>query len=314
MWDGEGDHGNSERCVVAAVSDLYATATHYDVEPLYDYITISGVKYDGTGSSGPQDVYMAAGMTMTWTADVSNSNGGFTICASFSRPPMPPTLPPTLPQPPTPSFPPYAATDWWSVLDGGEFCELTANGECFWDGEGDHGNNEICHAVALRDLYATATSYDVERCCDFLTIGGVDFKGAAPRNAFVRRGEIVTWRSDSYLAYGGFQLCATEASVLASPPSPSPPPPAPSPFPPPSSPDYPPSQAPPRLYSIVTSGRCTHPIPEIDECSLAAAALGLSDQTATDDGQLYGTMYDPPFCYYERNFYDGGRFALKFNE
>ena len=35
------------------------------------------------------------------------------------------------------------------------------------------------------------------------------------------------------------------------------------------------------------------------ECSLAGVALGLSDTTASMDGQTAGVSYDPPYCYFE---------------
>ena len=53
--------------------------------------------------------------------------------------------------------------------------------------------------------------------------------------------------------------------------------------------------------SIVTCDYITTP----NECEIAALQLGLSDISATDDGQN-GVTYDPPFCYFE-----GG--ILKFN-
>ena len=47
-------------------------------------------------------------------------------------------------------------------------------------------------------------------------------------------------------------------------------------------------------------------ITTLADCSAAAAALGLSDTTAEDDGQNYASG-DPPYCYFE------GLTQLKFN-
>lgn len=58
-------------------------------------------------------------------------------------------------------------------------------------------------------------------------------------------------------------------------------------------------------YTIWTSGQCATPIQSLAGCSQAAIALGLSDTTASGDGQN-GATRDPPYCYWENN-------QLKFN-
>ena len=60
-------------------------------------------------------------------------------------------------------------------------------------------------------------------------------------------------------------------------------------------------------YTTMTSGStstCLR-ITSLSECSVAAAAVGLSDTSAVDDDQN-AVSYDPPYCYFE-----GG--SLKFN-
>jgi len=64
-----------------------------------------------------------------------------------------------------------------------------------------------------------------------------------------------------------------------------------------------PSQA--LSYELLTSGSCAVAITSIDECSSAAEQLGLSDTTASDDGQSRAS-WDPPYCYFENS-------NLKFN-
>lgn len=49
---------------------------------------------------------------------------------------------------------------------------------------------------------------------------------------------------------------------------------------------------------LVVEGQCDYPITTLEECSSAAASLGLSDTTAVDDGQS-GVAFDPPYCYIE---------------
>lgn len=90
------------------------------------------------------------------------------------------------------------------------------------------------------------------------------------------------------------------------PPSPSPPPPTlsarpPSPTPPPLSagprppapPPWPPGTA---LFHLRRAGSCPVDILSIDQCSDAAAVLGLLDTMAIDDNQPRGVSYDPPYC------------------
>eukprot|EP00930_Biecheleria_cincta_P020632 TRINITY_DN15478_c0_g1_i1.p1 TRINITY_DN15478_c0_g1~~TRINITY_DN15478_c0_g1_i1.p1 ORF type:complete len:127 (-),score=9.30 TRINITY_DN15478_c0_g1_i1:73-453(-) len=58
-------------------------------------------------------------------------------------------------------------------------------------------------------------------------------------------------------------------------------------------------------YVRQTSGYCTSPITSMSDCVAAAQALGMSDTSASDDGES-GASYDPPYCYFEGS-------SLKFN-
>ena len=64
---------------MTAVPALTATATEFNTESNYDYITIGSTLYSGT--AGPTNVYMAAGDTIFWASDGSVTRGGWTICA-----------------------------------------------------------------------------------------------------------------------------------------------------------------------------------------------------------------------------------------
>jgi len=119
-----------------------------------DYISINGTRY--SGFQGPANVPMAAGDTITWSADGSVSYGGFVICGSTTPAVLPPAVPPPPPSPPSPRAPiyspapPAAAGDWWVVVGGGEYCHVTSAGRCVTDGEGAHGNRERCEVRATR--------------------------------------------------------------------------------------------------------------------------------------------------------------------
>jgi len=58
-------------------------------------------------------------------------------------------------------------------------------------------------------------------------------------------------------------------------------------------------------FEIRKSASCGQAVTSMAECGQAAAELGLSDTTPSDDKQR-GVSYDPPFCYFEGN-------SLKFN-
>ena len=105
--------GNDERCVIQAVTNVYASASQYAVEFCCDYLTIGSTQYKGQASA-PFNVYMAAGTTALWTSDYSVTSGGFTLCATRSPLPYPaPSMPPA----PPPPFPPFSP-GMFTILSG----------------------------------------------------------------------------------------------------------------------------------------------------------------------------------------------------
>ena len=67
---------------------------------------------------------------------------------------------------------------------------------------------------AITDIYVTANQYEVERCCDYVTIGTTQYRGTGngPLNVHMRAGETIAWRSDGSVTLGGFQICASTTS------------------------------------------------------------------------------------------------------
>jgi hypothetical protein len=103
VTDGPGEYGNDERCLMHAMMTVTLSASAFNTEHGFDYVTIGGTLYSGT--SGPNGVVMAAGETFTWFSDASNTRSGFVICASSAPqlvPPKPPAPPPPLAPPPVP--------------------------------------------------------------------------------------------------------------------------------------------------------------------------------------------------------------------
>jgi len=192
-----------------------------------------------------------AGQTASWRADGSVVRGGFTLCASSTAQAMPP--------PPSPSPPVITSSAWWTVVSGGRFCQLTNAGTCVTDGAGNHGNNERCVIRVEQALYASTTQYEVETFYDYLSIGSMQYTGSAngPSNVAMLAGQIVSWRTDSSLANGGFTLCASGTPPLTPQPI-APPPPAPPAAPP--TPPPPPSPPPPVLPPLPTGARVSRTV------------------------------------------------------
>ena len=82
--DGAGEHGNDEACTVQVNQAGYLTATEFDTESGYDYVTIGGTRYEGR--NGPYGVAVGAGSTFQWQSDHSVTNAGWTICFGETRP------------------------------------------------------------------------------------------------------------------------------------------------------------------------------------------------------------------------------------
>ena len=212
--------GNNQRCTIRANVQLFATATEYNVESGYDYLSIGTQVYSSENSPGPQDEPMGPGDTMLWQTDQSITSGGFTVCGSTHLTPPPPAPP--------------VATALIGLVSGSKYCEVTTGGTCVTDGVDSYGNNERCTFRATQEVYLTAYYYDVEACCDYLTVGDVQYRGNsnAPYNARLPAGGTMQWRSDTSIVSGGFIVCASTTGFPAPPPLPSPSPPPPPPGPP----------------------------------------------------------------------------------
>ena len=227
VTDGTGNHGNQESCVFTVTQPtVYATATYFQTETFFDYITIGGVRYSGT--NGPSNVMMTQGQTFSWYADFSITYGGFTICGSATQIPMPPPTPgapPPSPSPPPPAWspaPPTPADYWWAIVSGSDSCYVSNSGTCVTDGVGTHANEESCQVIANRQLYATATLFDVETYFDYITLGGIRYSGnTGPQNVMMAAGDTMTWFADFSVTYacGGTErpmpLLAPIALLLA---------------------------------------------------------------------------------------------------
>ena len=53
--------GNQERCTISALQDIIVTATQYQIESYYDYVTIGGIRYRSSGSGRARTSHPHAG-------------------------------------------------------------------------------------------------------------------------------------------------------------------------------------------------------------------------------------------------------------
>ena len=91
VTDGLGFHENGENCTIRTLLTGLLSATEFQTEPGYDYITIGGTRYEGL--SGPNNLPVAEGTEFTWQSDDSVTKSGWTLCFNLAPPPPPPAPP-----------------------------------------------------------------------------------------------------------------------------------------------------------------------------------------------------------------------------
>ena len=177
-----------------------------------------------------------------------------------------------------------------NILDGADASKL--------------GPTETCVFTLRHDALASATSYVVNGCCNYLTLAGVEFRGeaGAPRAVPLAAGSRLRWRSDRTPTDGrpaAFELCANQTE-LARPP-----------LAPPSLPHRPhepggrEASPPPlssRKYHLLTSGTCERHVETVAECTAAAAPfaaspLRLVQPYAREQGLVVSPWMNPLGCY-----------------
>ena len=224
VTDGAGPYANFESCTIRANEALAISATAFETESYYDYITVNGVRY--SGNSGPVEVQMAAGDTFTWFSDGSVIREGFIICkiATPPSPPGPPASPPappaSPPAPPSPPSPPQAPGLWeitWSSSSfvGEPACELSNGGACVTTGPFNYDNWESCSVRALASIILTSQRFATQQDYDYLTIEHrstapvqtAQFSGTAgPSGVHMAADDVMTWMSDGSVANAGFEV------------------------------------------------------------------------------------------------------------
>ena len=82
--DGAGVHGNNEACTIRVAAAGTLTASEFDTESGYDWVTIGTARYQGR--TGPSGVAVAVGSTFAWRTDGSVTRSGWTICLTPEMP------------------------------------------------------------------------------------------------------------------------------------------------------------------------------------------------------------------------------------
>ena len=305
VTDGAGAHGSNEACTFEILRVGYVTATQFQTERYWDYITMpGGTRYSGT--SGPANVLMTPGQQISWYADGSVQYPGWTICAAvtqFVLSPSPAPPPPPNPSPPPPTYTPASPTPdfhMWHVTGDSTHCAIQTNGLCVTDGIGDHGNNEACIVSARQNLYATATFFAVETYWDYITINGTRYSGTSgPANVWMNEGDTFTWSSDVSVTNGGWVICGSTEPAALPPMTPPPPPPSPSPPPPAYSP-APPTPA-GHMWSIISGSQY---------CSVSNAGACVTDGVGSHGNneacliRAQATLYATATYFFTETYWD----------
>eukprot|EP00405_Crypthecodinium_cohnii_P024154 CAMPEP_0206488530 /NCGR_PEP_ID=MMETSP0324_2-20121206/42486_1 /ASSEMBLY_ACC=CAM_ASM_000836 /TAXON_ID=2866 /ORGANISM="Crypthecodinium cohnii, Strain Seligo" /LENGTH=264 /DNA_ID=CAMNT_0053967609 /DNA_START=27 /DNA_END=818 /DNA_ORIENTATION=+ len=108
----------------------------------------------------------------------------------------------------------------WLVVNGS--CQIDAEEpECVMSPNypNNYGNNEYCEMRLLDDTmrWVDTTAFDVELCCDYISIGTRHFNGRASgtlRGLYFN--DTVFWTSDYSVNYTGWRFCAREMSQRSS--------------------------------------------------------------------------------------------------
>ena len=108
-----GSYADDEHCTLQPVHGQPLRVQAFNTEEDYDFLTINGVRYSGSGgtdehgNSIPEDI--VPDREITWSSDGSVGRSGWLICQESSRPhapPFPPSEPPSPPSPPSPPLHP----------------------------------------------------------------------------------------------------------------------------------------------------------------------------------------------------------------
>jgi len=229
ITDGVGHYGNNERCVVRAKETLSLSTQEFHTETNFDFLFMLDDHHKPITSSwqarssgdrfmakwenkhGPSGEIIEKGDRLQWFTDGSVTRKGFTVCGAPAKIPT---------------------SDFFNVIHGQRFCQISQDGKCVTDGSGRYNNNERCLIEAKKSLVLTHQEFSTEKNFDFLFMlenGQKEishhwssrhnknhwlhkFDGRkGPNGEKMTAGQKLQWYSDGSVLREGFVVCAEDA-------------------------------------------------------------------------------------------------------
>ena len=227
------DYGDYERCTLQpARGPLQVEA--FNTEQGYDYLTINGVGYSGSGTDYQGNsipLSIVPDREITWSSDGGVTRSGWLICQESEqphRPPWPPHMPPSPPSPPSPpALPPPSPCGGGSHRWFLSAFEGDCNSACI-----NQGMTCILQPAASKNRACIETlASDNGLTCSNVDAGGATFNPSIrSTSASSRSGSCYhTSSAASEAAFCGgqsggyYRFCPCLPSPLQSPPPPPPP-------------------------------------------------------------------------------------------
>ncbi|EOD12039.1 hypothetical protein EMIHUDRAFT_247589, partial [Emiliania huxleyi CCMP1516] len=163
VTDGPGNYGDNEECTVEVLQTGLLSATEFNTESGYDYITIDSKRYQG--AAGPSNLPVTAGTRFTWQSDGGVTDMGWTIC--FQQSPLPPPPPPWEDDPITSPWPDIAG-----YTPGSDVTK--------------HANLDLDQQALVQALKESTPNWDLAE--ESYAVGGYSLSGKVPNGLRTMKG------------------------------------------------------------------------------------------------------------------------------
>jgi hypothetical protein len=196
-------YNNDDYCVFTVDGSYYLSATAFSLESNYDFLYINGASFTGS-TAFPSGLAVFAGDQIIFDSDYSIPYRGFEVCFHTTGFTLSPT-------PAGPTHAPVVASfksESLRISISSGLCTFSGNCIRSPNYPSNYNADDYC-AFTVGDHYSlTATSFELETCCDSLTIGGLPFTGTEfPSGLTVKPNDSIVFDSDVAVQYGGFEVC-----------------------------------------------------------------------------------------------------------
>mmetsp|Transcript_24350 Transcript_24350/g.72829 ORF Transcript_24350/g.72829 Transcript_24350/m.72829 type:complete len:1194 (+) Transcript_24350:117-3698(+) len=182
--------GNDQLCVFVVQADATVDTVEFLTEENFDILTVGATIH--SGSNPPADVLVTSGTPLLWVSDNNGTAAGYRVCNVVTTTSAPSAQPTAAPTPLTPFG--HGSASPVDLLDS-SVCQLTRNGACITDGDGNYSNNEDCAYVAQSDFDLDFELFETADETDMMLVGGTQFSGTVgPTNFSVPAGSAIVWR------------------------------------------------------------------------------------------------------------------------